>query len=152
MARKIAGAPDYDSPEFWDVRFATGKDVGEWLNSGEILLDLVLSDLKCRSGLGERSPRVLHLGPGVSQLGMKLRDAYVEQHWTGNSIVVSVLCTSNSGLATNCPRMWISLPRPFGSAKRSKTERTQNRQCTGTVLISSRGIMLRNYLTLHPLT
>lgn len=96
---KIAGAPDYDDPEFWDARFATGQDVGEWLNSGEILLDWVLSDLKCRSGRNEgESPRVLHLGPGVSQLGTKLRDAYVDQQWTGNGIVVSPVCTSNSSM------------------------------------------------------
>ncbi|GIK05433.1 hypothetical protein Aspvir_009543 [Aspergillus viridinutans] len=36
---KITGAPDYDDPAYWDVKFATGKDVGEWLNSGEILIE-----------------------------------------------------------------------------------------------------------------
>ncbi|OOO04438.1 hypothetical protein OAory_01052850 [Aspergillus oryzae] len=29
---KIAGTPDYDDPIFWDTKFATGQDVGEWLN------------------------------------------------------------------------------------------------------------------------
>lgn len=85
---KIAGAPDYHSPDFWDVRFATGQDVGEWLNSGEALLETALSELERRTG---RSPRVLHLGPGVSQLGQKLRAAYSEREWTGNSIVVRFL-------------------------------------------------------------
>lgn len=88
---KIAGAPDYDSPEFWDVRFATGQDVGEWLNPGNSLLEALLSDLERRSGIDERSPRVLHLGPGVSQLGIKLRDAFIERNWAGNGIAVSSL-------------------------------------------------------------
>lgn len=89
---KITGAPDYDSPEFWDHRFATGCDVGEWLNSGDVLIDTVLSDLHHRPHLyspGD-APRVLHLGPGISQLGQKLRDACLERHWFGNGILVSL--------------------------------------------------------------
>lgn len=88
--QKVTGAPDYDNPDFWDDRFATGQDVGEWLNSGEALVDAVVSDLESRP---VRRPRVLHLGPGVSQLGLKLRDACVERHWNGNGIVVSFSCT-----------------------------------------------------------
>ena len=89
---KISGAPDYDSPEFWDARFATGSDVGEWLNSGDVLIDAVLSDLNQRPHLHAPSeaPRVLHLGPGVSQLGRKLRDACLEKQWAGNGILVSL--------------------------------------------------------------
>lgn len=85
---KRVGAPDYDDPEFWNFRFATGRDVGEWLNSGEALLDVVLADLEHRPGF-QGAPRVLHLGPGVSQLGVKLRDAFTERQWPGNGIVVS---------------------------------------------------------------
>lgn len=90
MHNKVAGAPDYDDPEFWDFRFATGRDVGEWLNSGEVLLDEVLSDLERRPDF-EGAPRILHLGPGVSQLGMKLRDAFTERDWMGSGIVVSLI-------------------------------------------------------------
>lgn len=90
MHNKLAGAPDYDDPEFWDFRFATGRDVGEWLNSGEALLDVVLSDLERRPDV-EGAPRILHLGPGVSQLGMKLRDACTERDWMGSGIVVSLI-------------------------------------------------------------
>lgn len=86
---KLTGAPDYDSSEFWDAKFATSRDVGEWLNSGEILLEAVLSDLGRRPRFEGGSPRVLHLGPGVSKLGVKLRDAYAERQWKGNGIVVS---------------------------------------------------------------
>ncbi|KAJ5919393.1 hypothetical protein N7466_010336 [Penicillium verhagenii] len=82
--QKVTGAPDYDNPVFWDDRFATGRDVGEWLNSGEALVDAVVSDLESRAS--ER-PRVLHLGPGVSQLGLKLRDACTKRDWMGNGIV-----------------------------------------------------------------
>ncbi|KAJ6003340.1 hypothetical protein N7451_005887 [Penicillium sp. IBT 35674x] len=82
--QKVTGAPDYDNPEFWDDRFATGQDVGEWLSSGEALIDAVVSDLESRP---YGRPRVLHLGPGVSKLGLKLRDACVERHWNGNGIV-----------------------------------------------------------------
>jgi hypothetical protein len=88
---KLKGAPDYDDPEFWDTRFATGCDVGEWLNSGEALLDAVLSDLENRPNIQKdmiMTPRVLHLGPGVSQLGNKLRDRCIERKWQGNGIVV----------------------------------------------------------------
>jgi hypothetical protein len=88
---KIAGAPDYDDPEFWDFRFATGRDPGEWLNSGEALLDVVLSDLEERRPGFKGAPRVLHLGPGVSQLGTKLRDACTERQWMGSGIVVSLI-------------------------------------------------------------
>ncbi|KAJ5772573.1 hypothetical protein N7520_003102 [Penicillium odoratum] len=84
---KVTGAPDYDNPDFWDDRFATGRDVGEWLNSGEALIDAVVADLESRSGVAVSRPRVLHLGPGVSKLGLKLRDACVERNWTGNGIV-----------------------------------------------------------------
>jgi hypothetical protein len=79
------GAPDYDDPAFWDFRFATGRDVGEWLNAGEALLDVVLSELERRPGF-DGAPRVLHLGPGVSKLGMKLRDACLARQWMGNGI------------------------------------------------------------------
>lgn len=85
---KLVGAPDYDDPKFWDFRFATGRDVGEWLNAGEALLDVVLSELERRPSF-DGAPRVLHLGPGVSKLGMKLRDACVARRWMGNGIFVS---------------------------------------------------------------
>ncbi|KAJ5543818.1 hypothetical protein N7494_005097 [Penicillium frequentans] len=55
--QKVAGGPDYNNPEFWD-------------------------DLESQP---VRRPRVLHLG--LSQLGLKLRDACVERHWNGNGIV-----------------------------------------------------------------
>ncbi|KAE8368113.1 hypothetical protein BDV27DRAFT_168492 [Aspergillus caelatus] len=84
---KIAGAPDYDDPIFWDQKFATGRDVGEWLNSGENLVQAVLSDLDNRSFVQEHAPRVLHLGPGISKLGAKLRDAFVDRNWKGSGIV-----------------------------------------------------------------
>lgn len=89
---KTTGAPDYDSPEFWDHRFATGRDVGEWLNSGHVLIDAVLSDLDQRTHLHSpgHSPRVLHLGPGVSRLGQRLRDAFLEQRWSADGILVSI--------------------------------------------------------------
>lgn len=86
---RITGAPDYDDPHFWDVRFATGQDVGEWLSSGEALIEAVLSDLESRSGFDAETPRVLHLGPGISKLGSKLRDACIERQWKGRGIVVS---------------------------------------------------------------
>lgn len=93
--KKITGAPDYDDAAFWDTKFATGQDVGEWLNSGEALVEAVLSDLErrplpCIAGEAKR-PRVLHLGPGISKLGTKLRDAFVRRGWMGNGIVVSSL-------------------------------------------------------------
>ncbi|KAL2010207.1 hypothetical protein VTN00DRAFT_6014 [Thermoascus crustaceus] len=84
--KKITGAPDYDDAAFWDTKFATGQDVGEWLNSGEGLIEAVLSDLE-RRPLPSGRPRVLHLGPGISKLGTKLRDAFVRRGWMGNGIV-----------------------------------------------------------------
>jgi hypothetical protein len=86
---KLKGALDYDDAEFWDTRFATGADVGEWLNSGEVLLEAVLADLGKRPSVTvEKVPRVLQLGPGVSKLGSTLRDKCVERGWQGNGIVV----------------------------------------------------------------
>lgn len=84
---KVAGTPDYDHPAFWDKKFATGQDVGEWLNPGESLIQATLSRLETRPFVPERSPRVLHLGPGVSKLGTKLREAFVERDWAGSGIV-----------------------------------------------------------------
>lgn len=88
------GAPDYDDPSFWDTRFATGQDIGEWLNPGEVLLDALLSFLEDRptpkpeaKPEAHTTPRVLHLGPGVSKLGTRLRDAFVTRGWMGNGIV-----------------------------------------------------------------
>ncbi|KAJ5083317.1 hypothetical protein N7456_012744 [Penicillium angulare] len=88
--RKATAAPDYDTPEFWDARFANGHDVGEWLNPGQVLVDRVVSKLENRSrtaGGGQRKPHVLHLGPGISKLGAKLRDACLDRGWRANGIV-----------------------------------------------------------------
>ncbi|RDW68902.1 uncharacterized protein DSM5745_08662 [Aspergillus mulundensis] len=83
------GAPDYDDPSFWDRKFATGQDVGEWLNAGEILLDALISFLETRSAAeaAKAAPRVLHLGPGISKLGGRVRDAFVARGWRGSGIV-----------------------------------------------------------------
>lgn len=103
---KVKGAPDYDDASYWDVKFATGQDVGEWLNAGDMLLDAAITELeqqqqqqsritstKEASGVESRTstsinPRVLHLGPGISKLGSKLRDAFVRRGWNGSDIVV----------------------------------------------------------------
>ncbi|KAL4785012.1 hypothetical protein BJX76DRAFT_356482 [Aspergillus varians] len=82
------GAPDYDDPSFWDTKFATGQDVGEWLNPGEVLLENLFSFLEKQSPPEKHAtPRVLHLGPGVSKLGVRVRDAFLTRGWTGNGIV-----------------------------------------------------------------
>lgn len=143
---KLTGAPDYDSSEFWDAKFATGRDVGEWLNSGEILLEAVLSDLRRRPRFEGGSPRILHLGPGVSKLGVKLRDAYAERQWKGNGIVVSPkrrtpcfsVTTSNPGLFC---RTWTSRPKPFALVKLPNVRILPNTRCVGYALTYSRGIM-----------
>ncbi|KAI9367342.1 hypothetical protein BJX61DRAFT_547572 [Aspergillus egyptiacus] len=85
---KRTGAPDYDDPSFWDTKFATGQDIGEWLNPGEILIDSLVAHLE-QNPVSEKParPRVLHLGPGVSKLGTRVRDAFVERGWAGNGIV-----------------------------------------------------------------
>lgn len=94
---KIKGAPDYDDVEFWDKKFVTGQDVGEWLNPGDALLDAAISHLEQSQGLSEKSqtirPRVLHLGPGISALGSKLCDAFVARGWRGDGIVVCLPLT-----------------------------------------------------------
>lgn len=81
--------PDYDLASFWDNKFATGQDIGEWLNPGDALRDAVLSDLDRREGT--ETPRVLHLGPGISKLGSKLCDAFRARGWMGRGIVVLAL-------------------------------------------------------------
>ncbi|KAG2413027.1 hypothetical protein HFD88_010586 [Aspergillus terreus] len=85
--RKTAGTPDYDDPIFWDKKFATGQDVGEWLNPGDVLIEAVISDLQSRPLREAKRPKVLHLGPGISKLGAKVRDSFVAQGWAGNGIV-----------------------------------------------------------------
>lgn len=87
---KVKGAPDYDKPDYWDKKFARGQDVGEWLESGDMLLNTVLSDLEHRNSFAaDTGPCVLHLGPGISELGSKLCEGFMERGWLGNGIVVS---------------------------------------------------------------
>ncbi|OJJ43960.1 hypothetical protein ASPZODRAFT_153944 [Penicilliopsis zonata CBS 506.65] len=81
---KITGAPDYDSPGYWDQKFATGQDVGEWLNPGDVLIEAAASDLDRRN---VSRPRALHLGPGISKLGTKLGECFAERGWLGSNIV-----------------------------------------------------------------
>lgn len=85
----IKGAPDYDDPVYWDNKFATGQDVGEWLNTGDAVLEAVLEELKDRHQDTTANSCVLHLGPGISKLGAKLQNASISHGWSGNSIVVS---------------------------------------------------------------
>ncbi|KAL4789656.1 hypothetical protein BDV19DRAFT_20770 [Aspergillus venezuelensis] len=85
---KRTGAPDYDDPSFWDVKFATGQDVGEWLNHGDVLLEAILALLESQFAPEKHAtPRVLHLGPGLSKLGAKVRNEFVERGWAGNGVV-----------------------------------------------------------------
>ncbi|RAL10179.1 uncharacterized protein BO97DRAFT_416208 [Aspergillus homomorphus CBS 101889] len=84
---KITGTPDYDDPVFWDIKFSSGRDVGEWLNPGEPLIDAVLSHLERRPALDEPAPRALHLGPGISKLGSKLCDDFTRRGWPGSQIL-----------------------------------------------------------------
>ncbi|KAL4924836.1 uncharacterized protein BDV17DRAFT_203891 [Aspergillus undulatus] len=85
---KRTGAPDYDDPNFWDIKFATGQDVGEWLNPGESLLEALLSFLGKHSAAEKHAtPQVLHLGPGISKLGTKVRSEFGARGWAGNGIV-----------------------------------------------------------------
>ena len=87
---KIKGAPDYDDPDYWDEKFAMGKDVGEWLESGDVLVEEALFDLENRSySAPDRGPRVLHLGPGISTLGTRLCEEFMSRCWLGQDIVVS---------------------------------------------------------------
>jgi hypothetical protein len=99
--KKIKGAPDYDDASYWDTKFVTGQDVGEWLNKGDVLIDAAITELEQRypssnttrsevSGTEGNSfrPRALHLGPGISALGSKLCNAFVQRGWKGNDIVV----------------------------------------------------------------
>lgn len=80
--------PDYDDASFWDRKFATGQDVGEWLNPGDLLIDAAVEDLERKSSRTQRHPRVLHLGPGISKLGEKLSDAFHQRNWEANGVVV----------------------------------------------------------------
>ena len=86
---KTLGASDYDEAAYWDTKFANKKDVGEWLNSGDAIIDVALSSLDGREfDESTTQPRVLHLGPGISKLGSRLRDAFVQRGLQGNAIVV----------------------------------------------------------------
>ena len=142
---KIAGTADYDDPAFWDTKFATGQDVGEWLNPGENIVQAALSDLENRSFGPERSPRVLHLGPGISKLGTKLREAFVDRDWKGSGIVVRLLTTirNQSLLTLNSQRMLTFPPKPSALARKSRANKTRHMQCTGYVLTFVPGTICR---------
>lgn len=101
---KVTKAPDYDDPVYWDVKFSTGRDVGEWLNSGNALLDAVLAELDQRyPGAKGVVPRVLHLGPGISKLGTRLQEAFTSREWLGSGIIVRLRPRSNLSVnSTSC--------------------------------------------------
>lgn len=132
---KAKGAPDYDDAKFWNARFATGSEVNEWLNSGEAILEAVLSDLSNRPRVTtSRVPRVLHLGPGMSKLGCTLRDECVEREWQGNGIVVRSPQFIHLYSTDWHYRMPISQPKPFAWAVMPKVPRAPCTQCIGYVL------------------
>jgi hypothetical protein len=99
--KNVKGAPDYDDVAYWDTKFTTGQDVGEWLNEGDLLIDRAIAELETQhsSGIvsedvtkGKRcTPRALHLGPGISALGSKLCEAFEGRGWKGCDIVVWLL-------------------------------------------------------------
>lgn len=96
--KKFKGAPDYDDASYWDTKFVTGQDADEWLNEGVLLIDAAVNELERRYPTPLRSvnfaddkelrPRALHLGPGLSALGSKLCDAFMQRDWKGSDIVV----------------------------------------------------------------
>lgn len=97
--KKVKGAPDYDDAAYWDTKFITGQDVGEWLNEGDLLIERAMAELETQypsplasegvlnEGRGV-SPRALHLGPGISAVGRKLCKAFEMKGWKGRDIVV----------------------------------------------------------------
>lgn len=96
------GAPDYDEPAYWDTKFATGQDVGEWLNSGDAVLEAALAHLESWYGGSDSvTPSALHLGPGISKLGTKLQEAFTSRGWLSNGIVVSAPSTRICGRFEN---------------------------------------------------
>lgn len=97
--KKVKGAPDYDDAAYWDTKFITGQDVGEWLNEGDSLIERAISELEIQYtpplGNGSMmreaqtgSPRALHLGPGISAVGSKLCEAFERRGWKGCDIIV----------------------------------------------------------------
>lgn len=97
--KRIKGAPDYDDAAYWDTKFITGQDVGEWLNNGDLLIERAVAELETRYGFtvpsgnvvnegGSATPRALHLGPGISAVGSKLCQAFEKRGWRGSNIVV----------------------------------------------------------------
>lgn len=100
--KKVKGAPDYDDAAYWDTKFITGQDVGEWLNEGDLLIDRAIAELETQysSTLASEiaveegksaTPRALHLGPGISAVGSKLCEAFEMKGWKGCDIVVCLL-------------------------------------------------------------
>lgn len=100
--KKIKGAPDYDDAAYWDTKFMTGQDVGEWLNEGDLLIERAIAALEIiyapifdhgDSTKTEdlHTPSVLHLGPGISAVGSKLCKEFGQRGWKGNNILVCLL-------------------------------------------------------------
>ncbi|EED16176.1 conserved hypothetical protein [Talaromyces stipitatus ATCC 10500] len=88
--KMVKGAPDYDDAAYWDKKFITGQDVGEWLNEGDLLIERAMAELESRDvkkDIIPGGPRVLHLGPGISALGSKLCEAFESRGWKGCDIV-----------------------------------------------------------------
>lgn len=100
--KKVKGAPDYDDAAYWDTKFITGQDVGEWLNEGDLLIERAIAELETHFPFTvatenvvkegrSATPRALHLGPGISAVGSKLCEAFEKRGWKGSGIVVWLL-------------------------------------------------------------
>lgn len=96
-------APDYDDAAYWDAKFLNRRDVGEWLNEGDLLIERAVAMLEkqftsktSEAGSYNVKPRALHLGPGISSLGDRLCLAFEKRGWTGYNIVVSLSCVSSN--------------------------------------------------------
>lgn len=109
--RNIKGAPDYDCAQYWDAKFINERRVGEeardgiplavrrghveWLGSGQELATRAIAHLRRRDELHavpshrQDDNRLLHIGPGTSDLIDWLAAEFEKNAWPTGGIVVS---------------------------------------------------------------
>jgi hypothetical protein len=69
--------PSYDEEAYWDAKFKDSQDAFEWLGSGQILLDTFRRTYSPEI-IAQKTPRVLQLGSGISNLSIDLADEIIK--------------------------------------------------------------------------
>lgn len=119
MVQKVH-APAYDSYEYWEQRFERvagqasdsdrTQDGVEWLGDGQNILAFLIA---CLEEEQSPSPRVLHLGAGVSDLGLRIASEYLKHGYDTLRGIVNVdFSPSAVAIGQKRAQAWFQAQKP----------------------------------------